>query len=139
MGKIFELIRPKSLTDSAYEDFEYVIRWIGRDGSDYLYIFYDAAIQYQVRNEVVNSESESNIEALISSESRKITLTANDLTKNDLIVIGELLVNKYVQRLLRDGSYERYAPDANSFRYRLMDLTYEIEFDLIMPDKAVVR
>lgn len=139
MAKIYELVRPKSLVDSAYEDFEFLIRWIGRDGSEYLWMFYDAAIQHQIRSEVVNSESESNIKALVSSESRKITLTANDLTKSDLEVLGELFANDYVYRLLKSGSSERYAPDANSFRFRLMDLMYEVEFDLVMPDMAVAR
>jgi hypothetical protein len=139
MSKIYELVRPMSLIDSAYEEFEYLIRWIGRDGSEYLWMFYDAEIRHNVKNEVVNSDSETNIKALIDSESRRISLTANDLTKIELQVIGEMFSNDFVYRILKSSNVERYAPDANSFRYRLMDLKYEIDFDLIMPDMAVIR
>jgi hypothetical protein len=137
MSKIFEIVRPKSIDDPAYADFEYLIRWIGRDGAEYLYMFYDADISQRVNSEVVNRFGD--IAALIDSENREITLTANDLTKNDLTVIAKMFSNTYVTRLLQDGTTERYAPKANSFSYRLMGLTYDIEFTLIMQDLATIK
>lgn len=139
MSKIFELVRPKSLDDSAYEEFEYLIRWIGRDGADYLYMFYDVEINQAVKNEIINELSATNIETLITSESKAITLTASDLSKNDLNVILELLSNKFVTRLLKSGLSERYALLPNSFKYRLSGLTYELEFDLQSVDFAVLK
>ena len=139
MSKIFELVRPKSLDDSNYENFEYLIRWIGKDGSDYLYMFYDAELSRQVKNETINQLSETNIESLVVSESNFISLTATDLSKNDLLVIAEMLSNKFVTRLLTSGLTERYAPLANSFKYRLSGLTYELDFDLQMVDYATIK
>lgn len=139
MSKVFELIRPRSYYDSAYEDFEYLIRWIGRDGSDYLYMFYDAEINQAIDNDIINSLSSNNIEALIKSEKRSITLTASDLSKSDLLIITEMFANKFVTRIHKDESIERFAPLGNSFKYRLMDGRYEAEFELQMYDLAVLK
>lgn len=137
--KIFELVRPKSLIDPAYADFEYLIRWIGRDGSEYLYMFYDAEIQHEIKNEVVNKDIASNLKALISAENRSINLKADDFSLNDLQVIGEMFANTYVERLKLDDTTERFAPDANSFKYELMQGRYEIEFTLIMANLVVCK
>jgi len=135
--KRFEVIRPKSLQDSNYAEYEYCIRWIGRDGSDYLYMFYDAEFETQIKNNVINQESSTRIESLIDSEQRNVTLKVDNLSKNDLTVIGQMFSNKYVTRLLKNGSTERYAPESKSYKYRLMDLRYSVEFTLIMSNLVV--
>lgn len=134
MFNIFKVIRPKSLTDAAYADFEYLIRWIGRDGSDYLYMFYDAEFENRVDTEVINREDSDYIQSLINRVGRSITLTTNDLSLNDLKIIGQILENKRVTRIKKDGTYEYYAPDGNRFNYRLLNGRYELEFDLVMVD-----
>ncbi len=136
-GKLFELIRPKSLINSAYEAYEYLIRWIGSDGADYVYMFYDAEVEHKIKNEVINQQDSTNIEALISGHGRSINLTADDLSLNDLNIIGQIFDNKFVTRLLKDNTVERYAPDANSYKYRLMQGRYNVEFTLIMTDVTV--
>lgn len=137
MSKIFQLIRPKSLQDAAYEDHEYLIRWIGRDGADYQLMFYDAEFVQKTKGEVINQESATRIESLLESESRGVTLVADDLSRNDLGVILQLFANKFVTRLLKDGTTERYAPDQNSFKWQLSDGRYEIEIKLIQSDLPV--
>jgi hypothetical protein len=137
MSKTFELIRPKSLQDSVYADYEYLLRWIGRDGSDYLYMFYDAEFSQQVNVDIINQESETRIESLITSETRSITLKAEDLAKADLEIILELFSNKYITRLKKNGTTERYAPDRNSKTWRLMGGRYELEFKLILSDLPI--
>jgi ABC-type uncharacterized transport system substrate-binding protein len=134
MSKIFELIRPKSLNDSSYEDYEYLIRWIGRDGSEYLYMFYDAELEIKISNEVVNEQDSTRLKSLITKIGQAITLQVDDLSKNDLQVIAQIFENQYVTRILKDSSEVRYAPDANSFKYRLMDGRYEVDFKLILAD-----
>ena len=130
----FKLIRPKSLSDSAYAEFEYLIRWIGRNGADYQYMFYDAEIENRVDTEVINQEDSDNIQSLINRVSRTITLTTNDLSLNDLKIIAQILENKRVTRIKLDGTYEYYAPDGNRFNYRLLNGRYELTFDLVMLD-----
>jgi hypothetical protein len=136
-NKKYEVIRPKSLQSSAYEDFEYLIRWVGRDGSEYLFMFYDVEIQRRIRSEVINSESSDNIEALISEEKRNISLFADDLSEADLNIILQLFGNKFVTRLKKDDTIERFAPEANNYKYRLIEGHYEIEFTLIASNLAV--
>lgn len=136
-SKLFEIVRPKSLTDPLYEDYEYLIRWIGRNGADYQLMFYDIEVQRRTRSEIINSESSDNIEALISKEEQSITIFADDLSKNDLIVVLQMLGNKFVTRLKKDDTIERYAPDQNNYKYRLKDGRYEIEITLIASDLRV--
>lgn len=135
--KQFKIIRPKSLQDSSFEAYEYLIRWIGRDGSDYLFMFYDAEIQRRTRSEIINSESSTLIESIVSKEEKSITLFADDLSKSDLEVILQLFGNKFVTRIFKDESTERYAPEQNSFKYRELEGRYEIEFTLIASELKV--
>ena len=135
-SKTFEIVRPKSLQDSAYEEFEYLIRWIGRDGADYQYLFYDAEFRRRTRNNIVNRESSTKIQSLISREEREITLMADDLSYNDLQVLLQMLSNNFVTRIFKDETTERFAPDESSTKYRLMDRRYELEFTLIRTDLA---
>jgi hypothetical protein len=134
---IFKLIRPKSLINPEYEDFEYLIRWIGRDGSEYLKLFEDAEFEHEIESSLINTETTP--EALISRIGRSVSLKADDLSLNDVKIIGQLFENKFVTRLKKDGTYERYAPDATTFRYRIMDGRYELEFKLILSDVAKCR
>lgn len=130
MSKTYKLIRPKSLNDSNYEQFEYLIRWIGRDGAEYIYMFYDAVLQNSVRNQIINSEDEDLIESLPEKEERSLTVTANDLSLNDLNVILEMFSNKFVVRLKKDGTTERLVPKSNSSNRRLRDGRYDIKIEL---------
>lgn len=137
MSKTFQIIRPKSSQNPDYEEFEYLIRWIGHEGSDYLFMFYDVEIQRRVRSEIINSESSVNIESLIFQEEKKIKLFADDLSESDLNIILQLFGNKFVTRLMKDDSIERFAPEANSYKYRKMDGRYKIEFTLVATDLTV--
>lgn len=139
MGKIYEIIRPKSLYNADYEEFEYLIRWIGRDGSDYLFMFFDAEIQQKVTNSVINRLQSDNIESLITQDSKNVTLTASDLTKKDVLIITEMFSNKFVTRLKKSGNDERFAVDANSFKYRLLSGTYEVSFTIIANDLQILK
>lgn len=137
MSKIFEIVHPKSLIDANYADFEYLIRWIGRDGSEYQLMFYDAEIAHSITGEVINRQTTPTL--LVDSESRNITLVAEDLSLGDLSVVLEIFSNTNVTRLLTDGTVENYAPVPGSFRYRLMDLSYEITIQLAMTDLKTVK
>ena len=134
MSKIFELIRPKSITDSAYETYEYLIRWMGRDGSEYLYMFYDAELATRVDSEQINTEDSARIQSLVSRVGQGITLTADDLSKSDLVIVGQIMENRYVTRLLKAGTGERYAPEPGGFKYRLMDGRYSVTLSLVLTD-----
>jgi hypothetical protein len=139
MPKTFELIRPKSLVDTAYAGYEYLIRWIGRDGSDYLYMFCDAEVEGRTDAEVINRESTTQIMSLINRIGTRVTLSANDLSLSDLLIIQQIFENPVIMRLLLSGTEERYAPEANSFRYQLMAGRYDVEFTLVKTDTKTWR
>lgn len=132
--KTFELIRSKSLTDYAYAEYEYLIRWIGRDGSDYVYLFEDAEVETKIQNETINAENTSRIEAIVEKISRQVTLQADDLSLSDTEVIEQLFENKFVQRIKKDGTIERMAPAENSYSKRIRDGRYSVGFALIRTD-----
>jgi hypothetical protein len=134
MANLFKLIRPKSLTNPAYEAFEYLLKWQGRDSSEYIYMFYDAELQTKVANEVINEQDSARLSALVSKVSQDITLNADDVSRNDVVIIGQIFEQRFVLRVLKDGTTERYAPDAGSFKYRLSDGRYELQFKLVKPD-----
>lgn len=131
MSKKFEIIRPQSENDSAYEAYEYLLRWIGRDGSDYLYMFYDAVIENRIDSDPINTESEDYIQALIYRNGKKIELTANDLSKNDLEIVGQIFENPVIRRIKKDDTEEKFAPETGSFKYKLMDGRYNVTFTII--------
>ena len=133
-SKKFEIVRPKSLQDSTYEDYEYLIRWIGRNGADYLLMFYDARLQRRTRAEIINSENADTIQSLISKEERNIDLFVDDLSKTDMEAVLQLFSNTFVTRIFKDGSIERYATEGNNYKYRLLDGRYEINISLRASD-----
>lgn len=137
--KIFEVIRPKSLTDSAYADYEYLIRWRGRTGADYILMFYDAEIEQRVENSVINQSNSNTIQSLNRFEEKTVRLTASDLTLNDIQIVGQMFSNKYVTRIHKDGVITRFAPVGNSFNYRLLAGRYELNIQLQAVDLAVYR
>lgn len=137
MGKLFQIVRPLSLTDTNYAAYEYLIRWTGRDGADYIYMFYDVEYNIRVQNDIINDKNKDRIEAINLTEGASITLTASDLSLNDLQVIRQLMQNKFVTRLKKDGTVDRFAPDGNSFSFRLMDGRYEVSFTLILSSVAL--
>ena len=136
-SKLFQVVRPRSLTDPNYAEYEYLIRWTGRDGSDYVYMFENAEFDIRVKNSIINERDSSRIQAVNIEEDRTINMTANDLTENDLSVIAEMFQNKFVTRIKKDGTIERYAPDANSYKYELADGRYEVSFNLKMYEVAL--
>lgn len=131
MPKKFEIITPRSYNDSAYEAYEYLLRWIGRDGSDYELLFYDAEIDNRIDSEAINTESDDYIQALIYKVGKKITLVANDLSKNDLEIIGQIFENPIIRRIRKDDTEEKFAPERGNFKYRLLDGRYRVEFTII--------
>lgn len=129
-SKIFKLIVPKSETDSNYEEHEYLICWYGRDGGFYMKMFTDREYSVRVDAEVINERDEDQIRSLILGEQRTVTLFAEDLTYNDLIVIGGLISTDLAIRLKKDGTTERIALERNSYSYVKSGGRYNVSFNV---------
>jgi hypothetical protein len=137
---IYQYIRTYSLVDSNYEDHEFLLCWFGRDGAFYQWMFTDWDEDRAVKANVVNEDSPTgNIQSIIESESRKYTLIAEDLSINDLTIIGSLLVNRKIIRLHKTGTFEYVAVDSNSYRIRQSNGRYQLEFDIVLSNLQVCR
>ena len=139
---IYEVKEPLSLNAPQFAEYEYLIRWFGKDGSDYLWMFYDAEISQKVTGTIINEQSTNNISALNSSESKIITLIAEDITLAELNIIGEMFTCPYVYRQKKNGYQliiERLAPVQNSLKYRLRDKKFNIEFELQYPNLKIFK
>ena len=139
---IYEVKEPLSLNAPQFAEYEYLIRWFGKDGSDYWWMFYDAEISQKVTGTIINEQSTNNIAALNSSESKTISLIAEDITQAELNIIGEMFTCPYVYRQKKNGYQliiERLAPVQNSLKYRLRDKKYNIEFELQYPNLKIFK
>lgn len=128
--KTYKLIRTKSAVNSDFEAFEYLIRWVGRDGSEYLYMFYDARLGIAVDADIVNADTETLMKSINREVSREITLTAVDVSENDFNIMSQILENPFITRIKKDGTTERMSPVNSSLNYRKLNKRYNIDFTL---------
>lgn len=126
----FEIVTPKSESDSNYEDHEFLLCWFGRNGAFYQYMFYDLETEVRVSGEVVNDRDKDEILTIINSEQRDITLYVEDVSKNDFEVITSLLSTEKIIRLKKDSTYERMAIVPGTYSYMLSDARYNLRFDV---------
>lgn len=129
-SKIYQVVEPKSEVDSNYEVYEYLLCWYGRNGGFYQFMFTDRETQVRVNSEVINERSESEIRSLIKSEVRMVSLSAEDLTKNEIQILGSLLSSSRIIRLKKDGTFEYVAIESNSYKYRESGGRYNLSFDI---------
>lgn len=137
----YKYIRPKSVGDTNYEDFEYLLAWYGRNGAFHQYMFTDYKQQNNIDSQPINLDDGDKIKSLVQNEERKITLTAENLTYNDFIAMGSICVAPEIIRVYKTGgtlatatgnSFERVAIDSNSWEIRKTDLRYNLTFNIIL-------
>lgn len=129
-SKTYKLVIPKSESDSNYEDHEYLLMWYGRDGGLYMKMFTDAEYSIKVDTEIINERDEDEMDSMVLGEQRNITLFAEELSLNDLGIMGGLISTGLAIRLLKDGTTERYALDSNSYSYRKSEGRFNVSFDI---------
>lgn len=132
-----EVIRPKSLQDAAYTDFEYLICWHGRDGSINYWMFYDAENSQSIKGNVINANDTDNISSIVNNIERGISLSATDLSLNEFEALMQIAENRFVYRIFTDNTSERFAPSQMSFKHRQSNGRYSIQIDLIRSDLKV--
>lgn len=138
--KTFKLETPTSATDSAYEEFEFLLAWYGRDGS-YLgsYLFTDWEESQEVRSNVINLQTEAKLQNIINSEQRPVQLVAEDLTLNDSKVLSSIYVAKKIIRAFKDGTTERIGLDGNGRTWRQTNGRYNLMIDVIQYELALAK
>jgi len=136
---VYKYERPKSLDDSNYEEFEYLLAWYGRDGSYHQYMFYDREESNNINTQILNIQDEDNIQSLIESEDRIITLTAENINYTDYQAMLSILVAPKIIRVYTDGTTERVSIISKSTSIRKTDIKFNIEFDITLYEKPLAK
>lgn len=135
---IARLVTPKSESDSAYEEFEYLLRWINPNGSIYMYMFTDWENQDKYEGLIMSSDDNEYIRNIPSPTERRINLIAENLNKNDFEQIKKINNSVRCERLYKDGTYEGVAIVPGSYSYKQQGLRYTIEISIRLEDLKTV-
>ncbi len=137
--QIYKKVIPESENDSNYEAFEFVLAWYGRDGQLIVKMFTDWEANDQTDTANINLSDKNNLQNVIGGQKRDRTLTAEDLTLNDLQVLSSIFEAKKIIRVYKNGSFERIGLSANSFKYRQTDARYNLTIKVILCELALPR
>ena len=100
-SKITEVVYPKSATDPDFEQYEFMLAWIGRKGEPYQYLFEDWNEFTANENQPLNEAGSTNVRTVVLDEVTTVTLTVNDISRNDLEVFKGLKSARFVYRLFK--------------------------------------
>lgn len=137
--KYYKLIRPKSDTDSAYEPYEFLLKWYDRKGGIHYRMFTDREASIKVKSSQINAEDSETMENIIQSEERKVSLMAENYSKNDMAAFLSIFTARIIERVYKDGTFERVGLIDNSFRYRETGGKYTIEFNIMLYNRALPK
>ena len=145
-SQIYEVITPDSEDDITFEKYEFMLTWFSRKGTPVSWLFCDWENINKTKTNPINIDNEDEIKSLIDSESRIVTLTAEDITREQLDSFLELKVNKTVNRIYRDDSV-LYEPDGNeklaildsSYKYIQSEQRFKIEIEVERVELALEK
>ena len=127
----YAIITPDSIADPAYQEFEYMLGWFDFNGNWQQKLFTDWENRIKVDNEVFNKEKPGQIGSVTNTDEKKVLLTVEDASFNDVKVYTSIFKAGKVFRIYRDGSYNVVAPDSKTFTYRQRGIRYQIEFEIV--------
>jgi hypothetical protein len=124
-SKVYEYIKPESVSNPDAELYEYYLVWLGVDGGVYAWLFEDFETKQAINGQVVNTKSE-NITKLYRNVRNSILLVAEDLTENEFDTISDIVRALVIRRYFKDGTYqslsiktEEIVKPKSQFRYNL--------------------
>lgn len=137
-NKLCRYVRPTSTTDIHAQDYEYLLFWIGSNGSPNYWLFEDFLHKINVSGTVINSESE-NINKIFQKAGQTLKFTAEDINEQDMIIFESLLTAKEIRHYKRgyNNDYEKLAIKSKSSIKRKSDFKYNFEFELVKINKNV--
>lgn len=138
-SKIYKLETPKSEGDSAWEDFEYMLAWIGDSGGVNQWLFYDREIQHDTQGQQVNLDDSELIGTSLREQGKKIVITAEDLTEDEFDYVSSISRSSTVWRVYKDGTTEKLSIGLIDFNYVKSERRYEFEITLNEKNVRVQR
>lgn len=137
--KYYKLVRPKSETDSAYESYEFLLKWYDRKGGLHNRLFTDREARIKVKSSQINAEDSETMENIIRSEDRTIILIAENYSKNDMAALLSIFTARIIERIYKDNTKERIGLVDNSFKYREVGGKYNIQFNIMLYNRALPK
>lgn len=101
---ITEIVTPDSDSDINLELYEWYLVWSSREGTPCSWLFTDWEAKNAVDATPINITDSNYITSLINTEDRIITLTAEDITFDELEAFQDLQISKNVWRAYRKDS-----------------------------------
>ncbi|RLD69225.1 MAG: hypothetical protein DRI95_00605 [Bacteroidetes bacterium] len=129
-----KLVRPDSLSDATAETYEYMLFWIGANGSPNYWLFEDFIKSLIVKGTVINTENE-NINKLFQSAKNTVSLIAEDLTLNEVENIETILRAKELRKYSKDNTFEKLAIITSKSKYMQSDFRYNFKIEIAEIDK----
>lgn len=135
----YKLVRPNSSDDSGYEDFEFLLAWYSKTGQYINYLFTDWENEQENENVILNRLNVDKMQSVHSSEYRRVTLTFENVTRNDLLIYSSVLQAKKAVRVFKDGTFQRVGINSTSLSYRQTDGRYNFEISVELYEKDLPR
>jgi hypothetical protein len=137
--KRFHIRRPGSYFESKEEEHEFYLNWFGRDGSPYQHLFFDWTTDTKTESEPINVQDEDELRSSIKSELSTITLTAENVPKEEFAILNSCKVSKNVFRIFPDNRSERYAVLSNTYKYDKNKAKYNVTIQLRAVQQPLVK
>jgi hypothetical protein len=103
-SKTYAVTTPDSDTNIAFEEYEYMLCWYNRAGSPVQWLFEDWDNKQRVRTSQTNIKDADKITNIVSSEIDTVTLTAEDITRDQRQLFNSIFVAKTIYRVYRIDS-----------------------------------
>ena len=136
--KTFKYIIPESSTDSTAEQYEYYLVWQAPNGAFYNWLFTDFITKQKIDARIVNSVSE-NINKIYDKANNYTSITAEDITEDELEAIKTILRSKIIRRYYKDGSFVKLAINTDSFNKRKTGHRYNFQIEVKEIDSNILK
>ena len=127
--KLYELITPDSETDSAAEEYEYMLLFVDTRGCFFMWLFTDWIEKQRV---AVNNSNKANIQinSFISDIDNTVDLKAENLNADEYQQLKSVLQSNNVFRLYKDGTKEKVGIISSNTSFRKTDKQLEINITI---------
>jgi len=134
----YKLIYPKSYTDANFERFEFMFGWVGRCGELYQWLFENWIEVTNTEVIPINEAMSENTRSLIFDELINITLTAENINRNELDVFKDAKVSQTCIRIYKNGTVQKLAVVSQSTE-NLQNNRFNFSITVQLPRNALAK
>jgi hypothetical protein len=119
-----EIVYPDSNDDINLEIYEWFLVWYSREGVPAYWLFCDWEVRNEVETNPINLTDEERISSLINRENRIVTLTAEDLKRDEMLAFTDAQISKNMWRAFRKDSVNFEAGGVEKIAVLSSDIVY---------------